>query len=119
RDHLRTTRVNLCCGRPLSVSPHFPLARPRSRCCEPSRGRGGTLDTDGGIRLNAEGSVRIREQQCTLAHPPGGKHSDERQCDAIQLLIKTVCAIDDTSRFIENPCLTLSQSGLLDTLPCH
>ncbi len=51
--------------------------------------------------------------------PPRGKYSDERQHDALQLFIKTVGAIDDTSRFIKDRCFALSQPGLLDTLPCH
>ncbi len=77
------------------------------------------LDTDRSICLNAQCSVFIREQQCTLAHPPGEKYSDEDQRNTIQLLIKAVCAIDNTPRFIENPCLLLSQSGLFDALPRH
>lgn len=51
--------------------------------------------------------------------PPRGKHSDERQGDALQLFIKLVGAVDNASRFIEDGCLALSQSGLLDTLPRH
>src|ERR1700694_4915573 len=75
------------------------------------------LDADGGICLNAECSVFVRDQQRALAHPPGRKNSDESQRNGIQLLVKMVSAIDDTSRFEENLCLTLTKSRLLDAAP--